>query len=82
MATFRFELNKRGLRHAALYSSEVGAAIRDVAEGIAGRARGITNDEITVETQRRRDRLGVVVARSNAAGEAEDRALGRSVGGA
>lgn len=81
MASMRIEINKAGIRRAALYSSEVGAAIRQVAEGIASRARSVTSDEITVETQRRRDRLGMVISRENAAGEAQDRALGRSIGG-
>jgi hypothetical protein len=53
-----------------------------VAEGIASRARGVTDDEITVEVSRRKDRIGARIARENAAGEAKDRALGRSIGGA
>ena len=81
MTSLRIEINTSGIRRAALYSPEVGAAIMQVAEGIASRARGATSDEIKVETQRRKDRLGVSIIRENAAGEAKDRALGRSVGG-
>lgn len=81
MTSIRIEVNKQGVRRAALYSPEVGAALNQVAERIAARARGNTSDEVKVEAQRRKDRLGVSVSRENAAGEAQDRALGRSIGG-
>ena len=83
MAKPRIELNKRGVREAALTSAEVRAAVRQVAEGIASRARGVTDDEIQVaEGGRSRARAYVRRLGSGAAGEAQDRALGRSIGGA
>jgi hypothetical protein len=82
MASIRIEIDRRGVRRAALYSPEVGTALHALAEQIATRARGNTSDDVKVETQRRKDRLGMTVSRENAAGEANDRALGRSIGGA
>ena len=75
----RFELN----RSAVLTSEEVRAAVNDVAEGIAARARLATTDEIIVaDAGRSRARSYVRRLGSGAAGEANDRALGRSIGGA
>ena len=82
MANFRLKPNRAGIRSAALNTGAVRAAVMQVAEGIASRARGVTDDEITVEVSRRKDRIGARIARENAAGEAKDRALGRSIGGA
>ena len=80
---FRLELNHVTFDDAALKSPEVRAAVRQVAEGIASRARGVTDDEIQVaEGGRSRARAYVRRLGSGAAGEAQDRALGRSIGGA
>jgi len=83
MATFRIDLNRAGIREAALTSPEVRAAVHAAAEGIAARARSLTDDEIDVH-EGGRDRARAYVRRlgSGAQGEAEDRALGRSIGGA
>ena len=51
---------------------------------MASRVRALTDDEIEVTPHQRKDRHGAYVTRlgSGAAGEANDRALGRSIGGA
>lgn len=83
MARPRLEINRAGIREAALTSPEVRAAVRDIAEGIASRARGATEDEIVVaEGGRSRARAYVRRLGSGARGEAHDRALGRAIGGA
>lgn len=78
----RFEL-RRGSIPLVLSSPEVRAAIAGIAESMAARARAMTDDEIRVEVHKRRDRVGAYITRlgSGAAGEAHDRALGRSIGG-
>ena len=82
MASPRFVF-KRGSLGPVLNSGEVRAAVSAIAEGMASRARGMTDDEIEVKVHNRRDRVGAYVNRlgSGAAGEAHDRALGRSIGG-
>jgi len=82
MASPRFVF-KRGSLGPVLKSDEVRAAVSAIAEGMADRARGLTDDEIEVKVHNRRDRVGAYVTRngSGAAGEASDRALGRSIGG-
>jgi len=83
MASLRIDLNRAGIREAALQSPEVRAAVRAIAESVAARARGTTDDEIDVhEGGTSRARAYVRRLGSGAAGEAQDRALGRSVGGA
>jgi hypothetical protein len=80
--SFRIELNRAGIRELALTSPEVRAAVRATAESIAARARSATRDEIDVaEGGTSRARAYVRRLGSGAAGEANDRALGRSVGG-
>jgi len=76
--------NPRAVSRAALQAPGVAAAVDAAAEAIAARARNATDDTIDVTPHERRDRHGAFVSRlgSGAAGEAKDRALGRSVGGA
>lgn len=82
MGSIRFEFNRDGIRHAALTSPEVRAAVKAKAERIADRARGATDDKIEVhEGGRSRARAYVVRLDGGAAAEASDRALGRSVNG-
>lgn len=82
MGSVRFELNRDGVRHAALTSPEIRAAVKAKADAIASRARGLTDDEIVVnEGGRSRARAYVVRLDGGAAAEASDRALGRSVNG-
>lgn len=83
MADSRFEPNSSGIRQVAT-SPAMRSGIRQAAERIAGRARSATDDEIVVREGSRGNRAHAWVARlgSGAAGEAKDRALGRSVGGA
>lgn len=84
MATrVRIELDRAGIRAVALTSAEVRAACKAKAEAMAERARTQTDDEIEVgEGGRSRARAYVTRLGSGAAGEANDRALGRSIGGA
>jgi len=84
MATrVRFDFNRDGIRAAALTSDDVRAAVKAKAEQIAARARAQTDDEIvTGEGGRSRARSYVTRLGSGASGEAADRALGRSIGGA
>lgn len=78
----RFEFNREGIREAALTSDGVRAAVKARAERIADAARSQTDDEIVVgEGGRSRARAYVTRLGSGAAGEADDRALGRSIGG-
>lgn len=81
MATsVRFELNKAGIRAVALTSPEVRAAVHDVAQGVASRAAGKTDDEIVVQDAgKSRARSYVRRLGSGARGEAADRALGSSL---
>lgn len=83
MARQRIELNKAGVR-AVLNSADMRAVIQARAEAMAARARSLTDDEIEVKVHQRKDRVGAYVTRlgSGARGEANDRALGRSVSGA
>lgn len=83
MATrIRIDLDKAGIRAVALTSAEVRAACKAKAEAMAERARGMTDDEIVVnEGGRSRARAYVTRLGSGARGEANDRALGRSIGG-
>lgn len=82
MANFRLDLNRAGVRAAALQSPEVRAQVMAIAEGIAARARRATEDDIDVhEGGQSRARAYVRRLGSGAAGEAQDRALGRSIGG-
>lgn len=83
MAKFRFDMDKTGVRAVALNSAKVREAIEARAEAMAARARVTTDDEIEVTVHQRKDRVGAYVTRlgSGAAGEANDRALGRSIGG-
>jgi hypothetical protein len=77
----RIEINRRGIRQ-MLTSPEMRARVRAEAEGIAARARSATDDRIVVaEGGASRARAYVRRLGSGAAGEANDRALGRSVGG-
>lgn len=84
MATrVRLDLNRDGIRAVALTSDAVRAAVKAEADAIAARARSQTDDEIVVnEGGRSRARAYVTRLGSGAAGEAKDRALGRSIGGA
>lgn len=78
----RFDFNRDGIREAALTSAEVRAAVKARADRMAERARSQTRDEIVVhEGGRSRARAYVTRLGSSAAGEANDRALGRSIGG-
>ena len=73
---------KRGSLGPVLQSPEMRAAVRGVAEAMAGRARGMTSDPIVVaEGGRSRARAYVRRLGSGGRGEAHDRALGRSIGG-
>lgn len=82
MTSVRIELDRAAVRAVALTSPEVRAAVKQVAENTANRARSMTDDEIQVhEGGRSRARAYVVRLGDGARGEAEDRALGRSVGG-
>lgn len=76
----KIKLNFRQLGDVALRSSGVSAALRAEAERMARRARSFTDDEVTVVEGGGRVRKRVALVRS-AAGEARDRALGRSVSG-
>lgn len=79
----RLELDRQAIRQVALQSEGVRAAVRDIAEATAARARSVTDDEIIVANAgRSRARSYVRRLGSGAAGEAHDRALGRSIGGA
>ena len=79
----RIELNRAAVRSVALTSPEVRGAVRQIAEQAASRARSQTDDEIVVgEGGRSRARAYVRRLGSGAAGEARDRILGRSIGGA
>lgn len=84
MANFRIKPNRAGIKAEALQSPEVRDAVRAIVDEIATRARSLTDDEILVEegTGRNRARAAVIRLGSGARGEAEDRALGRSIGGA
>jgi hypothetical protein len=75
--------DKAGASRAALRAPGVAAAVDAAAERIASRARSLTDDDVVVKPHERRDRHGAYVTRlgSGARGEAEDRALGRSIGG-
>lgn len=78
----RIELNRAGVRE-VLTSPEMRGAVRGIADQIAARARNMTEDEIDVaEGGRSRARAYVRRLGSGARGEAHDRALGRSIGGA
>lgn len=77
----KIKLNYKQLGDAALRSTGVAAALRAEAEKMAARASGFTDENITVVEGGGRVRKRVALVRS-AAGEAHDRALGRSVGGA
>ena len=91
MTSFRIELDRAGVREAALSSPEVRAALRTIADGIAERARGIDagegvtshQSEITVSeggTNRARAYVHANGAAA-AAREAKYRILGRALDG-
>jgi len=91
MTSFRINLDRAGVREAALTSPEVRAALRTVADEIADRARsidaaeGVTSkpSEITVSeggTSRARAYIHAEGAAA-AAREAKYRILGRALGG-
>jgi len=91
MASFRIELNREGIREAALRSPEVRAGLRAVADEIADRARaidsgeGVTSEPSDIEVEEggtRRARVYVrAVGAAAAAREAKYRILGRALGG-
>jgi len=73
---------RRGAMREVLTSPEMRGAVRAEAERIARAARSLTGDEVVVaEGGRSRARAYVRRLGSGAAGEASDRALGRSIGG-
>ena len=78
----RVDLKSSGLRTIA-NAPPMDAAVKQIAEGIGSRARANTDDEIVVRGDYGHSRARAYVVRlgSGAAGEAQDRALGRSVGG-
>ncbi len=74
---------KRGSLKVVLNSPATRAAVAAIAEATAARARAATDDEIVVQNAgKKRARSYVTRLGSGAAGEAKDRALGRSIGGA
>ena len=80
MTSLRIDLNHDAVRKAALQDTR--PAGRAVAEAIANRARGATDDRIVVnEGGRNRWRYYVVRLDGGAQAEAQDRALGRAVNG-
>jgi hypothetical protein len=80
MGGIRLELDRDGIRYAALTSPEVRSEIKQRAEAIAESARGATDDRIVVnEGGRSRARAYVTRLDSGARGEAKDRALGSSI---
>lgn len=84
MTSVRIELNRAGVRAAALTSPEVRAELRRIAEATAGRARGQCDNDIeVVEGGQSRARAYVrMLGPDAAAREAKHRILGRSLGGA
>lgn len=78
----RIELNRDGVREAALSSDEVRGYVSTIANRIADEARSKTDDEVEVtDAGQSRARSYVTRLGSGARGEAEDRALGSSIGG-
>jgi hypothetical protein len=78
----RIELDRAGVREAALSSPEVRDAVSAIAQRIASEAQSKTDDEIVVnDAGQSRARSYVTRLGSGARGEAEDRALGSSIGG-
>ena len=79
-AKFRLKLNYNALGDAALRSPEVRAAVAQIAEGVADRARSRTDDPIEVTNAGRvRARSYISRAGSGALGESADRVLGSSL---
>lgn len=79
-SSIRIDLNRDGIRAAALTSPQVRAMIAAKAEKVAEAARGHTDDEIvTAHAGKSRARSYVRRLGSGAAGEAKDRALGGSI---
>jgi hypothetical protein len=83
MADLRIDLDTAALRRIA-DSPPMNAAVTRVAENIGSRARANTDDDVVVRGGygNSRGRAYVVRLGSGARGEAKDRALGRSIGGA
>ena len=82
MANVRIQMTQAQGRW-LLTNEGVRAAVAAEAEKVAARARGNTDDEIvTNHAGRSRARSYVTRLGSGARGEAADRALGRSIGGA
>jgi hypothetical protein len=83
VSTVRVDLKSSGIRQVA-DSPAMNAEVTRIAENIGARARANTDDEIVVRGGygNSRGRAYVVRLGSGAAGEAKDRALGRSIGGA
>lgn len=79
-AKIKFELNRKGVRQAALVSQEVRDLIAKTAEETASRARGTTDVEVFVDhagKSRARSYVGI----PSAALEAKERILGRALPG-
>lgn len=91
MGRIRVEMDREGVRHAALTSPEVRAAVRAKAEEIASRARTIDSatgvsspksDIVVTDGGRSRARAYIrAVGPAAAAREAKYRVLGRSLAG-
>jgi hypothetical protein len=81
MAKVRIELDRPGVRLAALASRAVRAAVGDVAESMAAYARGRTENEIEVtHAGRSRARSYVRMLGADAAAEeAKERILGSAI---
>lgn len=81
MTTVRIELNRDGVRQAALTSPEVRAELARIGEATASRARSQTNNEVeVVEGGKGRARVYVRMLGADAAAlEAKERILGRSL---
>lgn len=81
MASLRIDLDNAGIRQAVLTSPEVRAALRQIAEATAARARSGTKREVKV-TEGGRERARVYVSLEGygaATEEARTRILGRSL---
>lgn len=91
MSSIRFEIDREGVREAALRSPEVRGQLRKIAEETADRARsinessGVTSEKPTIEVSeggRTRARAYIrAVGPAAAAREAKYRVLGRALAG-
>ena len=91
MTSFRLELDRAGVREAALTSPEIRAELRRIAEGVADRARsigageGVTSHPSEIEVGEGGTTRGRAYVRAvgdaAAAREAKYRILGRALGG-